>query len=161
MKNWTFLRGGGGPQGGKGASIHRFISQLLLVNIWKCNVSNFIKNRTINEEFDCWGVKAPRGGQEDPISKIQKSPIQNSSPNPHSKFQHYSSIRKCLKIGRTEMGGERKVKKHIVDPILAIFKIPQKLQYLTFWHVDFCNTFVCVYWSDRSIKKKYVWMGTM
>ena len=34
--------GGGGAQGSKGAPIHKFLSQLLLVNIWKCCNSNFI-----------------------------------------------------------------------------------------------------------------------
>ena len=39
MKNLTFLRGER-PPGGKGAPIHIFISELLLVNILKCCVSN-------------------------------------------------------------------------------------------------------------------------
>ena len=48
------------------------------------------------------GFKAHRGEQGDPISKIQKSPIQNGGPirsNPLPTFQHSNSIRKCLKIG--------------------------------------------------------------
>ena len=32
-----------GPPGGKGTPIYKMYSQLLLVNIWKCCVSNFIK----------------------------------------------------------------------------------------------------------------------
>ena len=56
-------------------------------------------------------------------SDFKKSLIQNSGPNPHWKFQHSSSIRKCLQIGgKTEMWGERK--KDILDLILAIFKVP-------------------------------------
>ena len=42
-------------------------------------------------------------GQRDPISKIQKSLIQNVGLNPHRKFQNSSSIIECLKIGATEM----------------------------------------------------------
>ena len=34
----------------------------------------FHQNRPINEEFDCWGFKGPRGFQGTPISKIQKTP---------------------------------------------------------------------------------------
>ena len=45
------------------------------------------------------GLRSPQGVQGNPISKIPKSLIQNGSPNPHPKFQHSSSIRKCLKIG--------------------------------------------------------------
>ena len=44
---------------------------------------------------------APRG-QGNPLSKIQKSLIQNGCLKPHWKFQHSSSIRKCSKIGGTE-----------------------------------------------------------
>ena len=52
---------------------------------------------------------------------------------------------------------------------LLIFQFPRflksqknlKLQCWTFWHADLCNTFVCVDWSDRSIKNKYTWMETM
>ena len=37
-------RGGEGRRGGeRGTLYHKFLSQLLLVNIWKCYVSNFIK----------------------------------------------------------------------------------------------------------------------
>ena len=38
-----------------------------------------------------------------PISKIRKRPIQNGGPIAHRTFQHSSSIRKCLKIGGTEI----------------------------------------------------------
>ena len=34
----------------------------------------FHQNRPINEEFDCWGFKGPRGFQGTPNSKIQKTP---------------------------------------------------------------------------------------
>ena len=63
----------------------------------------FHQNRPINEEFDCWGFKGPRGFQGAPISKNQKSLIQNGGPNTHPKFQHSSSIRKCLKMGGTDL----------------------------------------------------------
>ena len=43
--------------------------------------------------------KAPRGGQVYPILKNWASPIQKGGPNPNPKFQHSSSIRKCLQIG--------------------------------------------------------------
>ena len=54
MKNLTFFEGGGegdpreaepmeGDLRGRRALIHNFSSQLLLVNIWKCCVSNCIK----------------------------------------------------------------------------------------------------------------------
>ena len=43
---------------------------------------------------------APRG-QGNPLSKIQKSLIQNGGPNPHRKFQHSNLIRRCLKIRET------------------------------------------------------------
>ena len=48
-------------------------------------------------------VGGPRGGQKDPLSKIQKSLIQNSGLKPHRTFQHSSLIRKCSKFGRTEL----------------------------------------------------------
>ena len=62
MKNLTFLRGaGGGAAGRKGAPIHKFLSQLLLVNIWKC-CFKFQKNHPINEEFDFFeGSKVEMG----------------------------------------------------------------------------------------------------
>ena len=67
----------------------------------------FYQNRTINEEFDSWGVNAPpplpRGGQEAQILKIRNNLIQNGGSNPHPKFQPSSSIIKCLNIGGTEI----------------------------------------------------------
>ena len=36
----------------------------------------FHQNRPINEEFDCWGFKGPRGFQGTPISKIRKTAYQ-------------------------------------------------------------------------------------
>ena len=98
MKNVTFLTREG-PPGGKGALIHKFVSQLLFVNIWKGCVSNLIKIARWRKNLTAWGIKDPRGGQEDPISKIRKILIQNGGPNPNWKFQHYSSIIKCLEIG--------------------------------------------------------------
>ena len=57
----------------------------------------------------------PRWGQRDPISKIHKSLIHIGGPSLHSKFQHSSSIRKCLKIGGTEML-LLKERRHTTDP---------------------------------------------
>ena len=61
----------------------------------------FQQNRTINEEIDIWGVKGAL------ISKIRWSLIENSGLNTHTKFQHFSSIRKGLKFGGTDwlLGG--------------------------------------------------------
>ena len=59
----------------------------------------FQQNCTINEEFDFWGIKRVRGAQ---ISKIPKSLIQNGCTKPHLNFQHFSSIRQCLKFGGTD-----------------------------------------------------------
>ena len=54
----------------------------------------FHQNCTINEEFDFWGVKVlPRGGG----FKFKK--VSYKAVVPHQKFQHSSSIRKCLQIG--------------------------------------------------------------
>jgi len=65
------------------------------------------------------------------ISKIRKSLIQIDGPKPHRKFQHSSSIRKCLKIGRTEMREKRK--KYILDPILSISKSHKNFN---IWHFN-------------------------
>ena len=64
---------------------------------------NFQQNRTINEEFDFSGVKVVGGVRVAPILKFRKSLIQNDITNPHRKFQHSISIRKCLKIGVTDL----------------------------------------------------------
>ena len=42
--------------------------------------------------FNFWGLKAPYMGQEHLISKIRKYYIQNGGPNPHRKFQQYSTL---------------------------------------------------------------------
>ena len=66
----------------------------------------FDQNRTINEEFDFWGVNGGRGvGRGAPISKIRKISIQNSGSIAHRNLQYSSSIRKCIKIkiGGNEM----------------------------------------------------------
>ena len=89
--------------GGNKAPIHKFLSQLLLVSIWKCCVSNFKMSFRGPNSFG-----GPWWGQRDPISKNRKSLIQNGGLNPHRKFQHSSSIRKCLKIGRTEIRRKRR-----------------------------------------------------
>ena len=70
-----FEEGEGGGAMGKGTPIDKF--QLLLVNLMKMLSLRFNLNRTINEEFDFWGVKALRGRQGHPISKIRKK-------NPHT-----------------------------------------------------------------------------
>ena len=69
----------------------------------------FNKNHTINDEFDYFffvGVqnsfRRPRGGQGNSIIKIRKSLIRKGGPNTNQKFQHSSSIRKCLKEGETD-----------------------------------------------------------
>ena len=59
----------------------------------------FHQNRTINEEFDIAEVKGTGGSEECPDFKNSKSLIRNGGLNPHRKFQHSNSIRKCLKIG--------------------------------------------------------------
>ena len=41
MNNLTLLYGEVEVPGGKGGPIHKFLSQILLVNIWKCCLSNF------------------------------------------------------------------------------------------------------------------------
>ena len=64
---------------------------------------------------------------------------------PHPKFQH-NSIGKCLKIRGTEIRWERNTTSKIW--FCMIFKVSQKPQYWTFWHIDFCNMFVCAYLSD-------------
>ena len=43
--------------------------------------------------------EGPGEGQRKPISKIQKSLIQNGGLNSHRKFLNSNSIRKCSKIG--------------------------------------------------------------
>ena len=52
-----------GPPGGKGASIHKFLSQLFLVYIGKCCVSNFIKTapKMKNLTFKSRGERGGRG----------------------------------------------------------------------------------------------------
>ena len=103
------------------------------------------------------GAKFFRGapkGAGDPITRIRNGLTQNGCPNPHRKFQHFRSIRKRLQIGGTEMWGEKRHPRSIFGDI----KMPY--QYKTFWDVDFCNTFVCVYWSDGSIQKNYLLIGT-
>ena len=66
----------------------------------------FNQNRTINKEFDFWGGQilsgGPEGGRGTRLKKILRSLVQISGPNPHRKFPHSSSIRKCLKIGGTD-----------------------------------------------------------
>ena len=52
----------------------------------------FQQNPTINEEFDFWGVKTPRRGQGESISKIRKIMIQNGGPNPHQKFSTLAKL---------------------------------------------------------------------
>ena len=52
----------------------------------------FNQNLTINKEFDLWGVEG--GGP--PF-------IRNGGPNPHRKFRHSTSFRKCLKIGGIDL----------------------------------------------------------
>ena len=59
----------------------------------------FHKNHPINEEFDHWGFKGPRGFQGTRFQKFEKSRTQKDGPNTHPKFQHSSLITKCLKIG--------------------------------------------------------------
>ena len=44
-EEFKFIEVGGGAPGEKRAPIHKFLSQLLLVNALKCYVSNFIKIR--------------------------------------------------------------------------------------------------------------------
>ena len=57
-----------------------------------------------------WGVKG-RGETRVPrFKRIWKNPIQYGDPNPHRKFQHSNSIRRCLKIKGNEMQGERRRK---------------------------------------------------
>ena len=58
------------------------------------------------------GLKAPWGGQGDPFSKFKKASHRTVVPT------HTGNFRKCLKIGGTEIWGEEKKKKDIVDPIL-------------------------------------------
>ena len=60
----------------------------------------FHQNRTINEKYDFWRVKAPPEGAGRPHFK--KSLIQKGGPKPHQKFQHSRLIRKCLKIGEID-----------------------------------------------------------
>ena len=49
---------------------------------------------------------SPYRGKRDPILKFRKSLQQNGGPNLQLKFQHFSSIRKCLKVEETEIQGE-------------------------------------------------------
>ena len=57
----------------------------------------------INEEFVFCGGQilsvVPDGGRGIRFQKLEKILIQNSGLNPHRKFQHSSSVRKCSKIG--------------------------------------------------------------
>ena len=66
-------------------------------------LSQFHKNRVINEDFYFWGGKilsgGPKGGRVARFKKNQKTLIQNGVINLQTKFQHSSWIRKCLKIG--------------------------------------------------------------
>ena len=55
--NTTLLRRGGGP-------IHKFISQLLLVNMLRFK---YQQNLKINENFDLW-----RGPERDRVTRFQK-----------------------------------------------------------------------------------------
>jgi len=110
-----------------------------LGNICKCSVSNSSK---IAPWMENWA---------------RKISVQKGGPNPQPKFQHSSSIRNSLIIRGTEMWIVRIRKKHILDPILAIFYVPLKLEYLTFWHADFCNMFVCAYWSVILKRNIYAW----
>ena len=58
----------------------------------------FHRNRPINEEFDFWGGLIISGGLEGGReTRFQKILIQNGGLNPHQKFQHSNSIRKCSK----------------------------------------------------------------
>ena len=75
MKNYTFLRWGGeGPLGFKGAPIHKFLSQLLLVfgKHMKMLCFKFHQNCTLNEEFDFFegGKEETPGGKEAPLHKF-------------------------------------------------------------------------------------------
>ena len=56
------------------------------------------KNRGENSAFG-GGLRAPGGFRGPRFQKFKKPRIQNDGPNTHPKFQHSSSITKCLKIG--------------------------------------------------------------
>ena len=62
----------------------------------------FHQNRAVNEEFYSLVVKfflgVPRGAEWPDLKKKRKILIHNGGLNPHPKFQHSSSIKKCLKI---------------------------------------------------------------
>ena len=70
------------------------------------------------------GVLSPPRGSGWPNFKIRKSLIQNGGANLQPKFQHPSSIRKCLKNSGNWNVRRRRRKKDILDPILAIYRVP-------------------------------------
>ena len=90
--------------GGK-TLISKFLSQLLLLNIRKFCFSNWIKitQEMKNLNFEELRVKIRGEGRGTPISKFGKAPIENGGSIAHRKFQHSSSIIKCLKIGGTNL----------------------------------------------------------
>ena len=66
---------------------------------------NFEQNRIIKEEFDLWGVKVV-GGVRVVLRVLEKPHTEGfrcGIPNPHRKFHHSISIRKCMKIGGTDL----------------------------------------------------------
>ena len=92
-EEFDFFLGGEreGPPGGKGASIHEFLSQLFLVNM-KISCLKFHTNRTMNEEFDFWGVKtppSPEGGQDGSDFKKSKKPHTEQWPQLTTKISAF------------------------------------------------------------------------
>ena len=91
-----FFEGGGAPRGLGGLYIHKFISQLLLVNIRKC-CFKFHQNRTINKEFYFWGAKffrrAPRG-QGARFQKIEKVSYRSVVPSHTKNFSILAQLEK-------------------------------------------------------------------
>ena len=81
---------------------HRKFQHSSLITVFKIrgNYFNF---------FFLWGggFKVPPRWGGGPDFKNSRSLIQNGGPNPHRKFQHSSSIRKCSEIGGIEMREEK------------------------------------------------------
>ena len=119
----------GGPEGGRGTQFQKFekTSYRAVVSTHKENFSILALLESVQKSDELnrllGSFSPPKGWAKGLISQIWKSLIQNGGPNPQPKFQHPSLTRKCLKIGGTEMWEERK-KKHILDLILAIFRVP-------------------------------------
>ena len=107
-------RGRGGQEGtpeGKGFTIHKILSQIVIGKHMKMSFFQFHQNYT-TEEFDFWEVKTPQRGAGAPISKIWKSLIHNGAHKSHQKFQHSNSI--VYKLGELKCE-----EKDILDPLLA------------------------------------------